>query len=83
MKTEDRLAVIVMGLVGSACLYFAIDAVIVGEVICLGRGCARHISLAGEPKFFYFNVGGLLFLATLLIGWSIRLVFGRKNGDQP
>ncbi len=75
------MAVIVLGLVGSVCLYFAIEAVIDEEVICLGRGCARHISLADEPNMFYFNVGGLLFLATTLIGWSIRLVFRRKNGD--
>jgi len=78
MKTGERLAVIVMGFVGSVCLYLAIEAVMVGEVICLGRGCARHISLADEPNMFYFNVGGLLFLATTLIGWSSRLVFGKK-----
>jgi hypothetical protein len=81
MKAQDWPAVIVMCLVGSVCLYFAVDAVIVDEVICLGRGCARHVSLSGEPEMFYFNVGGLLFLATILIGWSIRMVFGRKNRD--
>ena len=83
MKAQDWSAVIVMFLVGSVCLYFAIEAVIVGEVTCLSRDCARHISLTREPKMFYFNVGGLLFAATILIGWSIRIVFGRKNKNLP
>ena len=79
MKAQDWSAVIVMCLVGLVCLYFAIEAVMLDEVICLSRGCARSISLAREPETFYFNVGGLLFLATLLIGCCLRIVFGRKK----
>lgn len=79
MKAQDWTAVIVMSLVGLVCLYFAMDAMVVKEVVCLGRGCTRDISLFQEPKMFYLNVGGLLFLASVLIGWSIRIVFGRKK----
>lgn len=79
MKAQDWLAVFVMSLVGLVCLAFAVEAVTVGEVICFGRGCARRISLAHEPKLFYFNLGGLLFLAVFLIGWSIRVFFKAKH----
>lgn len=82
MKAQDWSAVIVMSLAGLVCLYFAIDAIVVNEVVCLGRGCARYISLSQEPGMFYFNVGGLLFLATFLIGWSIRIAFGRGNKEM-
>jgi hypothetical protein len=82
MKSEDWSAVIVMSLTGLVCLYFATDAIVVKEVICLGRGCARSISLFQEPKMFYLNVGGLLFLASVLIGWSIRIIFGRRNREM-
>lgn len=81
MKAQDWSAVIVMCVVGSVCLYFAIEAVVVDEVICLSRGCARRISLTREPTMFYVSVGGLLFLATTLIGWSIRIVFGKKDSE--
>lgn len=81
MKAQDWSAVIVMSLVGLVCLYFALDAIVVREVVCLGRGCKRYISLSQEPEIFYLNVGGLLLLASILIGWSIRIVFCRKNSE--
>lgn len=79
MKTQDWSAVTVMCLVGLVCLYFAIEAVLDNEVICLSRGCARYISLDREPSMYYFNVGGLFFLASFLIGWSARIVFRSKT----
>ncbi len=78
MRAQDWSAIIVMSLVGLVCLYFAVDGLVVKEVICLGRGCARDVSLSREPAMFYFSVGGLLFLACVLIGWSIRIVLGKK-----
>jgi len=82
MKPQDWSAVVVMGLVGSVCLYFAIDAVISDEVICLSRGCARYVSRALEPEMFYFNVSGLLIIASLAFGGSVRVILKRKNGAQ-
>lgn len=74
MKLQDWSAVVVLCLVGSVCIYFAIEAVVADEVICLGRGCARYISRAREPKMFYFNVSGLLIIASLAFGASVRVI---------
>lgn len=79
MKARDWSAVIAMCLLGLVCLYFAIEAVIADEVICLSRGCTQPISLSREPTTFYFNAGGLLLLAAILMGWSIQIVFSKKN----
>lgn len=79
MKLQDWSAVVVMCLVGSVCLYFTIEAVVADEVICLSRGCARYISRAREPKMFYFNVSGLLFVASLAFGGSMRVILKRRN----
>lgn len=79
MKAQDWPAVIVMFLGGLVCLYFAVDAVLTDEVICLSRGCARNISHDRQPNMYYFNLGGLLVLAGFLIGCSGYIVFRSRN----
>ena len=79
MNHQDWSAVVVMGLVGSVCLYFAIDAVRADEVMCLSRGCARYVSRVLEPTMFYFNVSGFLVIASVAIGGSLRVILKRKN----
>lgn len=79
MKARDWSAVIVMLLGGLVCLYFAVDAVLTDEVICLSRSCARSISHVRQPKMYYFNLGGLLVLAGFLLGCSGYIVFRSGN----
>lgn len=79
MKFHDLSAAFVMCLVGSVCLYFAIDAVLADEVICLSRGCARYVSRVLEPEMFYFNVSGLLVIASLAFGGSVRVILKSRN----
>lgn len=74
MKLQDRSATVVMCLVGSVCLYFATEAVAAAEVICLSQGCAPYVSRTLEPEMFYFNVGGLLIIASVAIGGSLRVI---------
>jgi hypothetical protein len=79
LKAKDWSGVFVMCFVGAVCLYFAAQGVLVGEIICIGRGCSCSIPLASEPKMFYLSLSGLLFMACVMIGTSIRIVFSGKK----
>lgn len=82
MKAQDWSAVIVLCLCGLASLFFAIDGLSSGEIICLARGCSSHILLNMNPKTFYFNLGELLVIASVGIGGCIQIIRKSKKNER-